>query len=240
MSILALAGKALLGKGIRKRVKGWGSRIRGNRDGRDELKNAPVYNQDPTQQPGGWSQGQMQRMMQQGQTDYRAGLANQQRSLDGFNAQAEGRGGPSLAENQLAASTQQNVADQQAMAAGQRGGNLSSQSRQGAAAGAAAQMAGQQQASQLRAQEQAQARQSAAALSSQMAGQGMQQQQGGMQGLLGAQGQAANWGLGQRELDQGQLNTLLGAQGGNRQFGLGISKQVVSAVRAGASRGGKK
>ncbi len=211
-----------------------GDRVRENRQNRRDLQNAPTYNQDPTQMPTSPQAQGMAGIMGQGASALNAGQQAQQQSLDAFNAMAAGQG-PSLAQQQLAAGTQQNISDQMGLAAMGRGGNLSGQAQQAAAAGAAGQVGLQQQMGQLRAQEQMQAMQQSAAMANQMAGQGLQQQLAGAGMSLDAQGMANQYGLGQRGLDQGQLALLQQQQQANRGFGMGILQM---GAQAGASLGG--
>lgn len=205
---------------------------------------------------GGWIKQGLQRnqeLKQRGmdvpQPEYNQGAMQsfQNAATQGGQAAAFGRGGmadamgmygdaaagkgTSVAQAQLAQSGQQTIADQQAMAAQARGGNLGSQARQAGAAGAAAQMGTAQNMATLRAQEIDAARAGLAGTSAQYAQGGLAQQGMG----LGLQGQAAGqqlasetqWGLGQRGLDLEQLQ-------GNRGFGLGMMQGITGAAGTGA------
>jgi hypothetical protein len=143
----------------------------------------------------------------------------QQAAHDRFAAMAEGRG-PSLAQQQAAASTQQAITDQQGLAASARGGNLAAQTRQAGAIGAAGQMAGSQQAAMLRSQEQLSAMQGQAGLA---AGMGQQAQQM----------ELAGHGMGLQHL-QGQQQANLAHRGQNMQLGGQIAGGVASLAAAGA------
>lgn len=128
--------------------------------------------------------------------------------------------GPSVAEQQMKAGADQAVANQMAMQAQGRGGNLGANMRAAGQAGVGMQMQNNQQAAQLRAAEQQAAMQGFAGLGSTMADQGLQQQLAG-QGFAGdIYGQQlaseTQWGLGQRELDLKQRE-------GNRAFGKDVS-----------------
>src|SRR5688572_4655083 len=165
-----------------------------------------------------------------------AALANargaQGQALGMYQDMAAGNG-PSVAQLQMQQGQDQAIANQMAMQAQGRGGNLGANMRAASQAGVGMQMQGNQQAAQLRAQEQQAAMAGAAGLSTEMAGQGLQQQLGA-QGMLGdAYGQQlaaqTQWGLGQRELDLKQRQ-------GNRQFGMdlgfGITDRIFSDMRA--------
>lgn len=113
--------------------------------------------------------------------------AIQQQMMLGQQLSAATQGqGPSVAQSQLAETTGQNVARQQAMLAGQRGAsaNVGLLGRNIAQAGAQTQQQAAGQAATLRAQEQIAARQQLAALSGQQLGQVGSAQATGLQELL--------------------------------------------------------
>jgi hypothetical protein len=143
----------------------------------------------------------------------------QQAAHDRFAAMAEGRG-PSLAQQQLGASTQQAITDQMGLAAAGRGGNLAAQAQQAGAMGAAGQMGGLQQAAALRSQEQLSAMQGQAGLAGQMGAQAQQME-------------LAGHGMGLQHL-QGQQQADLALRGQNMQLATGLTQAGVSAVASGA------
>lgn len=122
--------------------------------------------------------------------------------------QATGQG-PNLANALLQQATGQNVANQAALAAGQRGAssNVGLMSRQAAQAGA-------------QAQQQAASQGSINALQQQIAA------QQALGGVYGTQGSLANQNLGIQQAGQQAQNSLItGAQGSNNQLGANIAAQ---------------
>jgi hypothetical protein len=124
---------------------------------------------------------------------YQADRARQQSFADQLLLQAEGKGGPSVAEEQMRAGLASGQQQARAMAASARGGALAQAASNRLAMQQAGNMAGQvtQQSAVLRAQEQAQARGEYAAMLAQMQGQNAQQR-GLSQGqtVAGAQNEA--------------------------------------------------
>jgi hypothetical protein len=187
-------------------------------------------NADPNYQPeygagtGGneaMSRLQQQAMANQGMAGQFGG--QQQSAYDMYAAQARGEG-PSLAQEQLKQATSQNVANQQAMMAQGRGGNIAGMSRAAAAAGAGAQAAGNQQAAQLRAQEQLAAMGGMADMANTQAQMNMQQQLAYEQMLQ--QSQMAQMDASQQQ-NQFQLQRDFAQQQANRDFGLGIADRFI-------------
>lgn len=213
-----------------------GQRRRNRREQQSRLENAPLYNQDPRHMPQHGMSDQLGAFANQGGTDYRQARQAQLGALGMYQDMAAGQG-PSLAQQQLAAGTGQNIANQMSLAAQGRGGNLAGQARQASAIGAGAQMGLQQQMAQMRAQEQLAAMQGMAGMSNQLAAQGQQQQMAGLGMGLDAQGQANQWGLGQRGLDQQQLGLLQQQQQANRGFGLGLAQGLAGAGAGAAQMG---
>lgn len=120
-------------------------------------------------------------------------IANQQMLARQLAGQAQGMG-PSVAQRQLAETTGQNVAQQAALLASQRGAgaNVGLLGRQASQAGMQAQQQAAGQAATLRAQEQLAAQQALAGLAGQQLGQVAGAQQLGLQGTLGAQQNVLN------------------------------------------------
>lgn len=120
-------------------------------------------------------------------------IANQQMLARQLAGQAQGMG-PSVAQRQLAETTGQNVAQQAALLASQRGAgaNVGLLGRQASQAGMQAQQQAAGQAATLRAQEQLAAQQALADLAGQQLGQVAGAQQLGLQGTLGAQQNVLN------------------------------------------------
>ncbi len=139
---------------------------------------------------------------------------------------AMGMGGPSLAQQQLAAGSQANVVNQMGLAAQAQGGSLASQQRSIAGMGAASGMALNRDAGMMRMQEQ-QAAQAAYAQQAQgLAGMGMQANQFAQGQFQGAAGQVyqgqMDWQLQQRALDQQALEN-------RRRFGQQVAAGVFEA-----------
>lgn len=211
----------------------WNAISGNNQRGRDrrELRHRAMQDPGPSPEYNQQTMQQFQGMANTGYGNMNQAMGNQRDAMGMYRNMANGSG-PSLGQAQLAASTQQTVADQQAMAAQSRGGNMGSMARQAQGAGAAAMMGGAQQASMLRAQEQQAAMQGYAGMANQMAGQGMQQYLAGNQLMGQASGQqlAANtqWGLGQRALDVDMLDK-------NRKFGMDVGNSLWGMVEGGAT-----
>ena len=143
------------------------------------LNYAPVANQAANQALAGYDQSQ-------------GNIRNEQNLAQLFQAQAEGRG-PSVATARLNEATGRNVANQAALAAGQRGAgaNVGLISREAARTGSALEQEAAGQAATLQAQEMLAARQNQAALQGQI-GQQIAQEQGINTGLLGTTAGATN------------------------------------------------
>jgi hypothetical protein len=154
--------------------------------------------------------------------EHAGGLMQDQ--YDQFGAMARGQG-PSLAQQQLAASTQQTIGDQMGMQASSRGGNLAAQARAAGGMGAAAQMAGSQQAAALRSQEQMQAMGAQTGIAGAM-------QQAAIQQQLGVGGMAMQHQLGTRGLDQQHMTNMRGmfSPGGSGGGGGGAIGGIIGAV----------
>lgn len=166
-------------------------------------------------------------MMRGAAADQQA-LRYQQGMMGQYADMARGQG-PSLAQQQAAASTQQTLADQMAMSAAASGGNMAGQAQQIAGMGAAAQMASGQQAAQIRSQEQMAAMQAQGQLADSMRSQAQQQQLG--MGQLAGQAQMAN-----RAMDQQHMNNMhsmfrLGGGGGGGAA-TGVLSGILSDERA--------
>lgn len=145
---------------------------------------------------------------------YQADRARQQSFADQLLLQAEGKGGPSIAEEQMRAGLASGQQQARAMAASARGGALAQAASNRLAMQQAGNMAGQvtQQSAVLRAQEQAQARGEYAAMMAQMQGQNAQQR-GLSQGqtVAGAQNEA-----GQRQRNDAMVQGMYGQEAGAR------------------------
>jgi hypothetical protein len=168
--------------------------------------------------------GAAQQAVGMGQRNYGLGRAAQNDAMGMLTANAAGQG-PSVAQQQLAAGSQQNLVNQMGMAAQQRGGSLAAQSRQVQGMGSAAAMGLNQQAGQLRAQEMMAAQAAQAQQANTMAGMGLQEQLAAQQGLQGVTGQMygteAEIAMANRQaaMEQQQRNRTFGMQG--LQMGLG-------------------
>jgi hypothetical protein len=145
---------------------------------------------------------------------YQADRARQQSFADQLLLQAEGKGGPSVAEEQMRAGLATGQQQARAMAASARGGALAQAASNRLAMQQAGNMAGQvtQQSAVLRAQEQAQARGEYAAMLAQLQGQNAQQR-GLSQGqtVAGAQNEA-----GQRQRNDAMTQSMYGQEAGAR------------------------
>jgi len=145
---------------------------------------------------------------------YQADRAKQQAFADQLLLQAEGKGGPSIAEEQMRAGLASGQQQARAMAASARGGALAQAASNRLAMQQAGNMAGQvtQQSAVLRAQEQAQARGEYAQMLAQMQGQNAQQR-GLSQGqtVAGAQNEA-----GQRQRNDAMAQSMYGQEAGAR------------------------
>jgi len=139
-------------------------------------------------------------------------IATQQQLLGQLGRQAQGLG-PSVAQQQLAQATGQNVAQTAALMGSQRGAraNVGLVGRQAALAGMGAQQQAAGQAATLRAQEQLAAQQAAAGLTGQQLGQISGAQQLGLQGTAGAQSNILN-----QISRQNEINAQIAR--GNQQF----------------------
>lgn len=151
-------------------------------------------------------------------------IAAQQQLLGQLRGQAMGTAGPSVAQRQLAQTTGENIAAQQALMAGQRGAsaNVGLMGRQAALAGSRAQQQAAGQAATLRAQEQLASQQALSSLTGQQMGQIAGAQQLGLQGVSAAQQNilnaiaqrnAAQAGI-EQQIAQGQGGFLQGLMGG--------------------------
>lgn len=172
-----------------------------------------------------------------GQANFGAALAGQNRALAGYEAMAAGQG-PSLATEMMRKQTAQNIAAQQSMQA-QAGGAGAFRGAQ--LAGSAQQVAGAQSIAEIRAQEQQAAMAGAAGLSSQMAGQGLQQQlgYGGMlnQAQIAQMQAGADFQLQQRALQEAERSGRAQRRMGWANFGVSTTGKAVEAVSSAVSAG---
>ena len=163
------------------------------------------------------------------------GMDAQKRSLSGYEAMAAGQG-PSLATDMMRRQTAQSIAAQQSMAA-QAGG--AGAFRNAAWQGAAQQAAGNQAIAEMRAQEQQAAMQGAAGMSSQLSGQGLQQQLGyaGMrnQAQISQMQAAADFALQQRALQEQERMGRFQRRMGWANFGVSTGGKVVEAIGSAVS-----
>ena len=193
---------------------------------------APVY--------GGLSPAMNEAGRAQGQLGQGLGAAND--ALGMARAAALGQGGPTLAQQQLAAGRQQGLVDQMGLAAQAQGSSLASQQRAVAGMGAANQMGLARDSAALQMQEQAAAQQAYAQQAQNLAGLGLQAHmgaQGLLQGAYGTQYQGAqDWALQQRALDQQALENRrrFGTQIASGIFELG--KSIPGMIGGGGMAGG--
>lgn len=146
------------------------------------------------------------------------GAGDQQQALaDALRAQAEGRGGPSLAEMQLAQATDRTAKQAAGMIGAQRGLSAGTATRLAANAGAAANQEAAGQAAMIRAQEQMQAQAALAQQLAAMRGGDINQQQAS-QGLFGQAGALRGDQRGQNLQNFQQTQALnAGVAAGNQQ-----------------------
>lgn len=204
-------------------------------------RNTSTWNKnrvDPFYGYGELDQAGMKPLKQGEQAGARAlgfGMDAQKRSLSGYEAMAAGQG-PSLATDMMRRQTAQSIAAQQSMAA-QAGG--AGAFRNAAWQGAAQQAAGNQAIAEMRAQEQQAAMQGAAGMSSQMAGQGLQQQLGyaGMlnQAQISQMQAAADFALQQRALQEQERMGRFQRRMGWANFGVTTTGKVAEAVSSAVS-----
>lgn len=162
------------------------------------------------------------------------GLGAQQDALGMYRDAAMGNG-PSVAEAQMLVGADQSIANQTAMAAMGRSGNLGSIQRQAGQSAVATNLATNQQLGALRAQEQQAAMAGYAGMGTQMQNQALQEQLA--YAGLGAEAQLQAQQLGtQYDLERRQQK--IQQQANNRQFGLGVSQQVLGAVGTGLGAAG--
>lgn len=165
------------------------------------------------------------------------GLGNQQRAAQGFTSIANGTG-PNLAQSQLNQTTGQNVANQAALMAGQRGAsaNAGLLARQSAQQGAATQQQAVGQGAILQAQQQQNALNNLGNIGTSQVGQQQAQQQN-LQNVaanqINTQGQAVT---GYNTAAQNAQNTLQGANSNFNNTSVG-SQSNVNNVNAGISQG---
>ena len=155
------------------------------------------------------------------------GLATQQAAAQGYQNIANGTG-PNVAQNMLNQTTGQNVANQAALMAGQRGAsaNAGLMARQIAQQGAATQQQAAGQGATLQAQQQQAALGQMAGIGAQQAGQ-LQAQQGQMGNMANTQAanQIGQTNAGTQAAIQQQQN-LMGAQGQYNQAGVGMQSNI--------------
>lgn len=151
-----------------------------------------------------------------GQRAYGMGRAAQNDALGMLSRSAAGQG-PSVAQQQMTAGSQQNLVNQMGMAAQQRGGTMAGQARQVQGMGAAAAMGLQQQAAQLRAQEMQAAQQAQAQQANTMAGMDLQQLLAAQQQVQGVTGQM--YGT-EAEIALANRQAAMQQQAANRAFGM--------------------
>lgn len=139
---------------------------------------------------------QFDQLGQQSTGQYLQDRSQLQGMADQYGALAAGEG-PSLAQDQLKAATDANIAATIAAQGSARGGNLNATQANAAAAGAGMQQQAAQQAAMLRSQEQLQAMNAQAGLAGQLAGMSVGREQAmlgaGQQGLQFQQGQAQDF-----------------------------------------------
>ena len=208
--------------------------VRGRIGGEAQARNKLLKTRGLATAPPQYNEGTMgafQGAAQQGGAGFASAQQDQQAALGMYQDAAAGNA-PSVAEGLMQQGQDQAVANQMAMAAGGRTGNVASAANSAGQMGSGMAMQGAQQASQLRAAEIDAARAGAAGLSTNMAGQSLQQQGMGLAGMGQASGQQlaadVQTQLGQRGLDIEQLQ-------GNRGFGLGVAKGVTGAIGTVAS-----
>lgn len=129
------------------------------------------------------------------------GLAAQMQALEMFRNNANGTGGPSLAQQMLAQQSGQIQRGNMAMMQGARGGNIAGAYSQALGANSGQQAGLAQQAAVMRAQEQLAAQQAYAGMANQMAGQGLAYDQLGLQNALGQDQNSLGWYSAKRGLD---------------------------------------
>ncbi|HKY49853.1 MAG TPA: tail fiber domain-containing protein [Candidatus Limnocylindria bacterium] len=151
------------------------------------------------------------------------GLGAQLGALGQYQAQAQGLGGPSLAEMQLRQQSDQQMGQALALASRGRGGNIAGNAQQAMAANAYTQQQTNADAAQLRAAEQAQAQAAAAQLGGQLYQQGFGYDQLGNARTLGADSNALGWYSAERGMD-------LERDAQNRQWTLGLVQAGAGAV----------
>ena len=167
------------------------------------------------------------------------GVQNQMAAMEMLKQQAAGQG-PNPALAQLQAQTGQNVANQAALMAGQRGGgaNAGLMARQIAQQGAATQQQSAGQAAQLQAAQQQQAQQAMAQLASQQVGQQAQAQGQMIQGTQGLQQNLLSGIQGQNQAQisnvsqQNQANAQMAGQNARTQSGIfgGLANAAGAAI----------
>lgn len=152
-------------------------------------------------------------------------IAQQRALASQLAAQAQGKG-PSVARTQLAQTTGENIAAQQALMAGQRGAsaNVGAMARQAGLLGARTQQQAAGQAATLRAQEQLAAQQQLAGITGQQLGQVAGAQQLGLQGVGAAQQNILD-AIARRNATQAAIAS------GNQQF----QSQLVGGLLGGAA-----
>lgn len=170
--------------------------------------------------------GAAQQALGAGQRNYGLGRAAQNDAMGMLTRNAAGQG-PSVAQQQMAAGSQQNLVNQIGMAAQQRGGTLASQARQVQGMGSAAAMGLNQQAGQLRAQEMMAAQQAQAAQANTMAGMDLQQLLAAQQGLQSITGQM--YGT-EAEIAMANRQAAMNQQAGNRAFGMQLGEMGLNGI----------
>jgi hypothetical protein len=198
---------------------------------------------DDARRPVGWTQheglGAAAAANEAGISAYGQGTARQGDVYGMLSDRAQGRGGPSMAQMQLAQGSQQNVVNQMGMAAQGRGGGLAAQARQVQGMGAAAQMGLNQQTSQLQLAEQQQAEAMMAQQANTMAGQDLTQMLAAQQGLQSVYGQQyggnlqTNLANQQNRMQMYQMD--LERRKNNRAFATGLIDSGAGMVEAAGS-----
>lgn len=209
-----------------------------------------VPNMDRQQYGGGLETADAERQRMEERIRYEerqrnAGSASLRGALHEYRAAALGQR-PSAAEALLQRQTDQNVANQMAMAAQGRGGNLGAMSRQAASAGLGAQLAGQQQLAALRADEQATARAGYAGAAGQLAQQGLAGQalhEGNLQRMnLAEMDSAARLAIANAQIQQQHMADQraldLQRRGQNMEMGTSIVNGVLGFLGGGTGAAG--
>jgi len=165
------------------------------------------------------------------------GLAGQMQAMEMFRNNANGTGGPSLAQLQMQQGMEQSQRGAMGLMGQTRGGNLAGAYSQALGAQSGAMANTNQQAGMLRAQEQLAAQQAYAGMSNQMAGQGLAYDQLNLQNALGQDQNSLGWYSAKRGMDLQQTQANRGFYTDLIKTGMGVVGDVakmgaMSDVRA--------